>query len=388
MPLLPPVLRITLSGMLALALAMGIGRFAFTPLLPMMLADGLVDIGQGGWLASVNFLGYLLGALAAAWLPLSPRLALRGSLIVIGIATLGAGLTESYPLWLAARWVAGLCSAWAMVIVSNYTLRALAEHGRADLQGWVFSGVGSGIAAAGLVCLVFMALGIGSLAAWRIIGVVTLIAALALSLVLGPEVPQRALAAPPRSSGRTPIVWRIVIAYAAAGIGYIIPATYLPVMARAIVDSPLVFGWSWPVFGAAAFVSALCVARLQNWAANRTVWAISQAVMALGLLLAALAPDIVTIIIAGLCVGGTLMIITLMSMKEVHRMVPSGDAMRHIGVMTIAFAAGQMIGPVFASSLHAITGSFAAPLLAASGVLLVTAAALLGGTRQSGDAPA
>lgn len=78
--------------------------------------------------------------------------------------------------------------------------------------------------------------------------------------------------------------------------------------------------------------------------------------MALGLLLAALAPDVVTIIIAGQCVGGT-----LMSMKEVHRMVPSGDAMRHIGVMTIAFAAGQMIGPVFASSLHRSTGSFAAP---------------------------
>ncbi|MBW6495658.1 MAG: YbfB/YjiJ family MFS transporter, partial [Burkholderiaceae bacterium] len=221
--------------------------------------------------------------------------------------------------------------------------------------------------------------------AWRIIGAATLVLALALSLLMGPEIPPLAAGAAGaagRSSGRSPIAWRVVIAYGAAGIGYIIPATYLPVMAREIVASPLVFGWSWPMFGSAAFASTLLVARLQDSASNRTIWAISQGVMAIGLLLAAIAPDIVTIIIAGLCVGGTLTIITLIGMKEVHRTVPADDAMRHIAVMTIAFASGQMVGPVFASSLHQATGSFTAPLLAASVVLLLTAWLLTGKTRQ------
>ncbi len=382
MTLVSPVARITLSGMIALGLAMGIGRFAFTPLLPLMLSDRLIDIGQGGWLASANFLGYLMGAVSATWLRLPPRAALRAALIAIGIATLGAGLTHSYPLWLAMRWLCGLCSAWVLMVVSNYTMRALAQQGRAELQGWVFSGVGSGITVAGLACLAFMVSGIDAMAAWRDIGVVTLAVAIALALLMGPEIPLQASGAARHASGRSPIAWRVVIAYGAAGIGYIIPATYLPVMAREIVASPLVFGWSWPMFGSAAFVSTLLVARLQDSASNRTIWAISQSVMAIGLMLAAIAPDIVTIIIAGLCVGGTLMIITLIGMKEVHRTVPPDDAMRHIAVMTIAFAGGQMIGPVFASSLHQATGSFTAPLLAASVVLLLTAGLLTGKTRK------
>ncbi|MBW6496344.1 MAG: YbfB/YjiJ family MFS transporter, partial [Burkholderiaceae bacterium] len=195
MTFVSPVVRITLSGMTALALAMGIGRFAFTPLLPLMLSDGLIDIGQGGWLASANFLGYLLGAVSATWLRLPPRATLRAALLAIGIATLGAGLTHSYPWWLVLRWLCGLSSAWVLMVVSNYTMRALARHGRAELQGWVFSGVGSGIAVAGLACLVFMVEGIGSLAAWRIIGAVTLVLALALSLLMGPEIPPLAAGA-------------------------------------------------------------------------------------------------------------------------------------------------------------------------------------------------
>ena len=58
-----------LAGMVALAVAMGIGRFAFTPILPMMLHDGLLDLPTGSWLASANYAGYLVGALACALQP-------------------------------------------------------------------------------------------------------------------------------------------------------------------------------------------------------------------------------------------------------------------------------------------------------------------------------
>ena len=54
---------IALAGMASLGVAMGIGRFAFTPILPMMLADGVLDLAAASWLASANYLGYLVGAL-------------------------------------------------------------------------------------------------------------------------------------------------------------------------------------------------------------------------------------------------------------------------------------------------------------------------------------
>ena len=73
MPERDPTFRITFIGFAGLAVAVGIGRFAFTPLLPMMLADGVIAIPGGDLLATLHFVGYLMGALTAARVPLSPR---------------------------------------------------------------------------------------------------------------------------------------------------------------------------------------------------------------------------------------------------------------------------------------------------------------------------
>lgn len=374
--------RITAVGLVSLALAMGIGRFAFTPLLPMMREDGLLTIADGGVLASVHFLGYWLGAVFAARIARPPRTLLRFSLLAIALATLGMGVTDDFRVWLVLRWIAGVCSAWTLVLVSNYTVKHLARHGGAGLQGWVFSGVGAGIAVAGLACLAFMVGGVGSAASWRIMGAVSLVTVLALALSMGPEIPAVRPAARLRESERTPLDWRAVVAYGAMGIGYIIPATYLPVMAREIVQSPLIFGWSWPVFGAAAFVSTILVAAFRKRYSNRRIWATSQVVMAAGVVLPVVYPHILTIIAAGLCVGGTFMIVTMTGMQEAHRIAPEGDVMRHIAAMTASFATGQMIGPVFAGFLFDLTQSFA-PSLIVTGAALVVTAFTLGGAQST-----
>ena len=380
----PPssIFRIALVGLVSLALAMGSGSFAFTPLLPMMREDGLVSITDGGLLASVHFLGYWLGAVIAAKIPCPPRTMLRLSLLAIGVGTLGMGVTDDFTVWLILRWLSGVCSAWTLVLVSNYYVKHLADKGRAEYQGWVFSGVGAGILIAGLGSLAFMVNQTGSSLSWRIMGALSLIAICAVCLNMGPEIPAVRPVVRHRGSQRSPLDWRIVIAYGAAGIGYIIPATYLPVMAREMVQSPLIFGWSWPVFGAAACVSTLLAARFQKRFSNRQIWAASHVVMAIGLLLPVLHPHILTIITAGLCVGGTFMIITMTGMKEAHRMAPPGDVMRHIAVMTASFATGQMIGPVFASSVYDLTQSFAVSLIITSAILVITAMILVGASSE------
>lgn len=376
------IFRITLVGLVSLALAMGIGRFAFTPLLPMMREDGLVSITDGGLLASVHFLGYWLGAVFAAKIPCPPKMMLRVSLLVIGVGTVGMGVTDDFTVWLILRWLSGVCSAWTLVLVSNYYVKHLADNGRAEYQGWIFSGVGAGILIAGLGSLAFMVNQIGSSLSWQIMGVISLIAICAVCLNMGPEIPAVRLVVHNRESQQTPLNWRTVIAYGAAGIGYSIPATYLPVMAREIVQSPLIFGWSWPVFGAAAFFSTLLAARFQKRYSNRQLWAASQVVMAIGLLLPVIYPHILTIITAGLCVGGTFMIITMTGMKEAHRIAPPQDVMRHIAVMTVSFATGQMIGPVFASSVYDLTQSFAVSLIITSATLIITAITLVGASSK------
>ena len=369
--------RIVAIGMASLAIAMGIGRFAFTPLLPMMQADGLIDISGGGVLASIHFIGYLAGAALAAHIPVPPKTVLRLSLALIGLSTLATGLTGNFVLWAVFRFLCGLCSALTLVLVGNFYVKHLAAIGRPQGQGWIFSGVGAGIALAGLGTLALMAVGIGSAQGWVIFGVVSLMAAAAIGLRIGEEVESGRSERSKTAARTTPVDWRAVIAYGTAGMGYIIPATYLPVMAREIVSSPFLFGLAWPVFGMAAFFSTLIAARLQARLSNRKIWVAGQLVMAAGLLLPVLFPSLVTIIIAGICVGGTFMIITMMGMKEAHRIAHADDVMRHIGVLTAAFAGGQIVGPVLAAELHDLAGSFSPSLVLTSIALVATAATLV-----------
>src|SRR3954447_16118935 len=97
-----PVVK-ALAGLAALAVAMGIGRFAFTPVLPMMLQDAGLSIASGGLLASANYLGYLIGALSAIAVRIQPERAIRFGLLAIGIVTLAMGLHLPFYAWLLLR---------------------------------------------------------------------------------------------------------------------------------------------------------------------------------------------------------------------------------------------------------------------------------------------
>lgn len=370
-------LRIAVLGLLSLALAIGVGRFAFTPLLPIMRADGIIDIAGGGRLAAVHFAGYWLGAVTASRIPLAPRTHLGIALIGIGICTLAMGLTDRDIAWSLLRFLAGIFSAWTLVLVGNYFIKNLQTSASPALEGWVFAGVGAGILLAGLASLGFMQMSVSSPDAWLVLGGASLALAIVICVVPGPEMPARNDVSGGTRPVRSPLDLRAVTAYGAVGLGYVIPATYLPVMAREILPESALFGWSWPVFGLAAALSTLLVAPLRRRYSDRGIWAACQVILAGGLLLPVAYPHIATIIASGLCVGGTFMVITMTGMKEAHRRAHADDVMRHIAALTGAFAAGQVVGPVLASSLYAVAGDFSLSLVAASALTGATAVVLI-----------
>ena len=160
-----PVLT-AFSGCLCLILAMGIGRFAYTPVLPVMLTDGLLDMSTAGAIASVHFIGYAMGAFAAAHVMAAPRLMLLGSLAVIAVSTVAMGVTDNHAIWFVSRWLAGICSAFVLVIVSTFHIANLSGPAHAGLHGWVFAGVGTGIMLAGIAVLIMMVMAVSSTAVW------------------------------------------------------------------------------------------------------------------------------------------------------------------------------------------------------------------------------
>jgi MFS family permease len=152
--LLPRTLVAALIGLASLASAMGVGRFAFTPLLPLMQANGSVDLAQGVTLAFANYVGYFVWALLCGALAPAPHRAARLGLVAVAVLTLAMGVTNEMTAWIALRFGAGVASACVLVGVSAWALAVLAGGGRPDQAGWVYSGVGVGIAAAGIVGLV------------------------------------------------------------------------------------------------------------------------------------------------------------------------------------------------------------------------------------------
>ncbi len=363
-------MRIALAGLAALAVAMGIGRFAFTPLLPMMQADSGLSLTAGGWLASANYLGYFLGALSAGFFVRSPLL-IRTGLLAIAATTLAMGFTHQLVVWAALRLAAGIASAWVLVHVSAWCLPRL--PGRGTLAGALYAGVGVGIVVAGALCGALMAWRAASSETWIVLGAVSLLLTLLIWNVFSPS----GNAGRGRETGQWSAQWwPLVLCYGVFGFGYIIPATFLPAMARDQIADPAVFGWAWPVFGAAAVASTLAVAVLSRHFTYRRLWAVSQLVMALGVGAPLAIPGIGGILVAALCVGGSFMVVTMAGMQEALR-VAGAQAARLMAAMTAAFATGQILGPVFASLLIEARGGLSGALLAGCLLLATSAFALL-----------
>ena len=390
--------RACLAGFIALVVAMGIGRFSFTPLLPLMQAAGQLDLAQGSWLASANYLGYFVGALLAARIAIEPRTLVRVGVMSIALLTAAMAWTDSFAGWLLLRAASGVLSACVLVGTSAWCLAELSRAGKSAWAGMVYAGVGGGIALAGLYCLGGVRLHAAPGALWMQLG---LVAALCGGVVLllarrGP-VAVAAVATPaaaPASAANAtaaigadrpaspsqPATQRVLVTvYGIFGLGYILPATFLPAMARTVLDDPAVFSWAWPVFGAAAALSTVLVATLFARVDRVRLWVACQLLMAVGTGLPGLMPSTATVLASALLVGGTFMVVTMVGLQEA-RARGGAAATALLGSMTASFALGQIIGPLGSALLGRVFGGdlmgmrvallLAAALLAASALWL------------------
>lgn len=372
----PAIPAIVWAGFVALAIAMGIGRFAFTPLLPLMQSDLGMGLAQGGWLASANYLGYFAGALSAAYLPWTAVTLLRVGLLLVAITTALMGWTTVWSTWIAWRSIAGVASAWVLVATASLCLARLNASGQPEKSGWVFAGVGAGIFVAGILCLGADLRGVGASNTWLVLGALAVIAMLAtFPLWHLPAAPSASVEAAPASNGNG--YRRLVLAYGVFGFGYILPATFLPAQAKALLNDQAIFGLAWPVFGLAAALSTLACGWLLKRFSLRALWLLAQMLMALGVIIPVFAPGLVSIMIAAIFVGGTFMVITMLGMQQAQ--LSGGPRARVlIANLTASFAIGQLTGPVVFSLLNEHFGaSLTSSLYLAFGALLLGCVLLL-----------
>lgn len=364
-----------LGGLIALAAALGVGRFVYTPILPPMIEALGLSKAVAGFIASANFLGYLLGALTAALptLPGDRRTWLVGSLAISALTTAAMGLTESLPAFLVLRFTGGAASAFVLIIASTLVLEYLAEMKRSGLSALHFAGVGTGIAISAALVAAMLLAGQGWKALWLASGLLSLAGMIAATMLL-PNREAPAQAAGASTAATRPELRRLIVAYGLFGFGYIITATFLVAIVRGAPAIAALEPATWVVFGLAAAPSVALWTAIANALSIPRAFAAACVIEAAGVLASVVWPTPAGVLAAAVLVGGTFMGLTALGLIRA-RALTEGDPRRALALMTGAFGLGQIVGPAFAGVLSDRLGGFTVPSAAAAAALL--AAALL-----------
>lgn len=375
---------IAVAGLLSLAVAMGIGRFAFTPLLPMMLHDGVIDLPGASWLATANYLGYWLGAIACAlqpwvwsrWrfrLPIVHTAAIRVGLVATVVLTVGMALPwpAAWPLW---RFLAGAASALVFVYTSGWCLARLAAVGEPKLAGVIFIGPGLGIAASGLAASFMVAGGWSAATGWLVFGGLAIVLTVMVWPQLRGTVGVTAMLSAPSGASGSGAMALLAIAYGFAGFGYIVTATFLPVIARQALPGSVWLDLFWPLFGLGVASGALLTIRFPVHWDRRHLLMGCYAMQAAGIMLGVWWPSLGGFALGSLLIGLPFTAITLFAMQEIRRLRPEG-ASGFIGLLTAVYGLGQIAGPPWVAVLlqHSETPAqgFALSLQTAAGSLVL-----------------
>jgi MFS family permease len=390
-PFLSKSFFVLVSGILAMALATGIGRFGYTPLLPVMQAETGASALVMGAIATANYVGHLVGAVMAARVAgdaARHRLLFWGLAVTafsmapmaLGHSVAPMALRHAVALWMLWRFIAGVSGAWVFVLASALVVSYLHAHHKDHWGGWHFGGVGLGMALSGLIAAGAAPIG-GAALGW---------AGLAVCSVLFGIAAWRGLAdihadgAVHRASQARPLdypLFYLVAAYGCQGLGYVVTGTYLVAQARSFNQAngfnqggSHLGDWLWVLAGAANLPSTA----IWSWAARHVghvpVLVSIYLIQAVGAAVTALVPGGV-----GLTVGAALFGLSFMGgagmTLSMGRAIRPTAAAWVMGRLTFVFGIGQMIGPLIAAQLSR-AGDYSIGL-GLSAIVLGTGALLL-----------
>ncbi|HEM6832636.1 MFS transporter [Citrobacter koseri] len=357
-----------LFGLMVLTLGMGIGRFLYTPMLPVLLSEGQFTFAVLSWIASANYAGYLAGSLlfsfGAFHLPSRLRPMLLTSAVATGGLILAMAIFTQPAIVMLIRFLAGVASAGMMIFGSMIVL----QHTRHPFViASLFSGVGAGILLGNEYVIAGLRYALSSHALWSGAAVISVVLLLLLALLI----PARAHALPPAPPAPThnPLMrwWQLALLYGFAGFGYIIVATYLPLMAKN-AGSPLLTAHLWSLVGLAIVPG--CFGWL--WAAKR--WGVLQCltvnllIQGVCVILTLASDALPLLIISSIGFGATFMGTTSLVMPLARQLSVPGN-INLLGLVTLTYGIGQIVGPLLTSLLGSGTEAIASATLCGAAAL-------------------
>ncbi len=366
------------AGILSLILGIGIARFSFTSLLPAMMGDFL-DVTSTGVLASVNFAGYLSGAIFAIFIQdINTKVRyFRLGMVLSVLTTLVLGMTENYTLWVLSRIIAGFGTAMGMVVGSAIVMYKLDMPDKTKAMGIHFSGIGIAILVTDLIAKAVFASGHSWQSAWIVLSLTGIPLALYTIYILSFDhhVKQAAVKHSFDISIFTPFVLLLTIAYFTEGVGFVVQATFLP----DIIDSiPGLEGWgsrTWTMVGLAGIPSCILWMRLAHRFGSIQVMILAMALQVIGILLPTFTNNITLILLSGILYGGTFVGLVALFLNLGGRIAAHNPVIL-MGAFTTAYGIGQVTAPLYSVALVHTSGTYdlalyVTALIVSGGLLLL-----------------
>lgn len=367
------------GGILFMIVAMGISRFAFTPILPFMRIDEGLSFEQGGFLASSNYIGYFVGALGAGFIYRNKKNFLLINVLLNVISILIMGITHSYILWIILRFIAGATGGFIFVLTSSIIMDYLASHSLSRWAGLLFSGIGLGIAISGLL-VPFIEPFYSWEGTWIGLGILSTLFLLT-TLTLWRNILIRDGEKVEKTKDTKIfqgfMLW-LVIAYGLEGLGYIITGTFLVDIIYNIESLRPYASFSWVIAGIAAAPAAPLWMAMISKLSTVKVLSIAYILQIIGILLPVFSQTAWSVLLSAFLFGFTFVGIVTLSTAYARQLFPKQSG-AVVSVLTTAYALGQIIGPVLASGAESTFNSFKAPLTLAGIVVILALATLLFG---------
>jgi predicted MFS family arabinose efflux permease len=364
--------KVLLAGVFSQLLCIGVARFAYTPLLPVMQQQSWIGDADGGWLAALNYAGYMLGAVLAASIR---RIHVKDTLyriclVLAVLTTAGMALTEHFWLWAGLRFLAGFSSSGAMLLASGLILHWLIQHRQRGELGIHFAGLGLGIVLAAVAVELMLALSLDWQAQWwgfSLLGVVLLVPAWRWLPRPLPAVPatsgdKTAAANPPT---RTFMRWMLA-AYFCAGYGYVISATFIVTI---VEREPLLAGagnWTFALVGLAAAPAVILWDLVARRIGYLGALILAMSLQVIGIVLPAMTTNLAAVLLSAVLYGGTFLGCVSLVLTMAGRLYPASPA-RLMGQMTLAYGAAQIIAPALTGMLAEASGHYNVGLWLAGG---------------------
>ena len=398
-------------GLYCLAVVMGFGRFLFTATLPDIMTQLSLSTVIAGWLASVNYSGYFIGALIAMFVPqrLTWQMLIAWTAVSIVTTMLLVVPNLSLNLWYVIRLLSGIASGVAMILSSSLVIQSFSHERRSVLSALHYAGIGVGISASAVLTWWLLTLGYHFDIIWLVAGIISL-PLLWLLYAIRPEnsTPFKSKANNSQTSqlqtskqqaaelkygskrlsvqqtylnfkhslyeaaaGHTKAIALLSASYVLAGFGYITSATFLPVMATQRLTTQSYAGLLiWLVVGIFAMLSnPIWGALAKRIGETKTLMGLTL-LQAFGMCLPIWSDGAIGLYGNAVILGLTFVGMVSMTLNLIKNINPAYSNLL-IGLATLAYAIGQFMGPLVTVALAGKHDNFNAGLLVAASGLLI-----------------